>query len=120
MIAVIAVAGGCGALLRFLLDGFVKSKTNGALPIGTIIINVTGSFLLGLLTGFAAAHGVPMLVQRVLGTGLLGGYTTFSTASVETFRLLQTRRYAAAALNAAGMLIVSVAAAMGGLALGLL
>jgi hypothetical protein len=66
-------------------------------PVGTTVINVTGSFLLGLLGGLALQHGLPTSWHLVLGTGFLGGYTTFITASVETVRLLQDRRWLAAA-----------------------
>lgn len=114
----LAAAGGIGAMLRLLIDGVVRARFGGRLPWGTITINVTGSFLLGLLTGLAQAGALPEAWEAVLGTGLLGGYTTFSTASVETVRLLQERRVLAAALNGVGMLVVAVAAAAGGYALG--
>ena len=80
-------------------------------PIGTTIINVTGSFLLGLVTGLALAHGLPPEWRAILGTGFLGGYTTFSTASYETVRLAQQRRYRAALVNGVGMLVLALAAA---------
>ena len=81
-------------MLRFVVDGLVRTRLGARLPWGTAIINVSGSFLLGLLTGLAT-RGMPQEVLVVAGTGLLGGYTTFSTASVETVRLLQQRRIAA-------------------------
>lgn len=114
----LAVAGGVGAMLRLFVDGVVRSRFGGRLPWGTITINVTGSFLLGALTGLAQAGPLPEAWEAVLGTGLLGGYTTFSTASVETVRLLEERRVLAAVLNGAGMLVAAVAAAVGGYALG--
>jgi CrcB protein len=115
----LSVAGGCGAVLRFVVDGLVRDRFGLRLPWGTALINVTGSFLLGLLTGLVA-HGMPMEVLLVLGTGLLGGYTTFSTASIETIRLLQQRRSAASLLYGLGVLVLSVAAALLGLALSVL
>jgi CrcB protein len=84
------------------------------LPWSTLLINVTGSFALGLLVG----AGTDDTWRAIAGTGFLGGYTTFSTASVETAHLALDRRYAAAAVNALVMLTVSVAAAAGGYALG--
>jgi CrcB protein len=76
---------------------------------------VSGSFLLGLVAGLAGAQLLPHAWQLVCGTGLLGGYTTFSTASFETVRLAEDRRYLAAGSNAFGMLIAGTAAAALGL-----
>lgn len=113
----LAVAGGAGAIVRFVVDGLLRDRIGARLPWGTAIINVSGSFLLGLLTGLAA-HGLPAAALLVLGTGLLGGYTTFSTASVETVRLIGQRRYAASLAYGLGVLILSVAAGALGLRLG--
>jgi CrcB protein len=118
VIAAMSVAGGVGAGCRFVLDGFVKARVRLAYPVGTTIINVTGSFLLGLVTGLALAHALPQEWRLILGTGFLGGYTTFSTASLETVRLAQEGRWRASALNAFGMLVGSLLAAALGLWLG--
>jgi CrcB protein len=115
VIAAMSVAGGVGAGCRFILDGFVKSRVSIAYPVGTTIINVTGSFLLGFVTGLALAHALPQEWRLILGTGFLGGYTTFSTASLETVRLAQEGRWRASALNAFGMLAGSMLAAALGL-----
>lgn len=114
----VAVAGGLGAVARLVLDGVLRSRIAVAFPLGTTIINVTGSFLLGLVTGLAIANGLPAEWRAVIGTGFLGGYTTFSTASYETVRLAQQRRYRAAAFNAFGMMLLALAAAGLGLWLG--
>ncbi|MCS5715811.1 fluoride efflux transporter CrcB [Herbiconiux sp. CPCC 205716] len=116
----VAAAGGVGAALRFVVDGVVRARIRSSYPVGVTIINVTGSFLLGLLTGLALAQLVSEQWLLVLGTGLLGGYTTFSTASFETVRLLQLRRPGAALANGLGMLAASVAVATLGLWLGTL
>jgi CrcB protein len=87
-------------------------------PLGTTIINVSGSFLLGLVAGLALGEVVNPQWQLIVGTGFLGGYTTFSTASFETIRLAQERRYGAALTNGLGMLIGAVAAAGLGLWIG--
>jgi CrcB protein len=110
------VAGGIGAALRLILDGLIKARIRSGYPVGTTVINVTGSFLLGLLTGLAMSQAMPQQWQVVAGTGLLGGYTTFSTASFETVRLIEDRRYVAAACNGLGMLIAGTAAAALGFA----
>jgi fluoride exporter len=112
----LAVAGGVGAALRLLVDGLVRDRIGARLPWGTALINLSGSFLLGLLTGWAS-RGLPEAVLLVAGTGLLGGWTTFSTASAETVRLLQQRRSAASLAYGVGVLVLSVALALLGIAL---
>ncbi|MCU1480215.1 MAG: chromosome condensation protein CrcB [Subtercola sp.] len=107
----IAVAGGLGAVCRFMLDGAIKSVVKTSYPVATTVINVTGSFLLGLVTAVSLSAVLDSNWALIIGTGFLGGYTTFSTASFETVRLVQSRRYAAALSNGLGMLVVSVAAA---------
>jgi len=114
----LALAGGLGAASRFLLDGAIRSRGTGTLPWGTIVINLSGSFLLGLITGLVAAHTLPDGCLLIAGTGFLGGYTTFSTASFETVRLIQERKFAAATANGVGVLVAATAAAGLGLWLG--
>lgn len=113
-----ALAGGLGAALRFLVDGLVKSRTRLAFPVGTALINLTGSFALGALAGLAGVAWLPAELSVAIGVGLLGGYTTFSTASVETVRLAQERRYRAAAVNGFGVLVACTLGALLGLWLG--
>ncbi|WP_040560930.1 fluoride efflux transporter CrcB [Kocuria palustris] len=113
----IAVAGGVGAVCRFVLDGLLTSLSEADFPWPTVLINITGSLLLGLITGFAVSGLLPEAWRLVLGTGFLGGYTTFSTASVDTVRLLQRRRWAAGIVHGLGTLVIAVGAA--GLGLGL-
>lgn len=110
----VALAGGVGAVLRFVVDGVVARRNGLRFPLGTVVINVTGSLLLGVLVGLSLRYSGLDQVKLVLGTGLLGGYTTFSTASVEAIRLatqVGPRPALLAALHAAGMLVVSLAAA---------
>lgn len=108
----LSAAGGVGAAARLLVDGAIRARFGGRLPWGTLAINVSGSLLLGLLTGLAQAGPLPQPWELVLGGGLLGGYTTFSTASFETVRLLQERRTTAALINGPGMLLLCVAVAL--------
>ncbi|MET3767972.1 CrcB protein [Marisediminicola sp. UYEF4] len=112
-----AAAGGVGAALRFVLDGVIRSRVS-TLPIGTLVINVSGSFVLGLVTALALGRVVPPEALTVLGVGLMGGFTTFSTASFETVRLVGDRRYGAALAVGVGMIVASVLAAALGLWLG--
>jgi CrcB protein len=118
LVLAVAVAGGAGAVARLVLDGVLRSRFALNFPLGTTVINVSGSLLLGLVTGLALTHGLPTEWRVVLGTGFLGGYTTFSTASFETVRLAQQRRYRAALINGFGMMVLALAAAGLGLWLG--
>jgi CrcB protein len=117
IVVLLAIAGGLGAAARFVLDGLIRSRVRTIVPAGTMIINLSGSLLLGFLTGLVLFHAVPDDWRLVLGTGFLGGYTTFSTASFETARLLQERRWVAALTNGLGMLVLAVLAAIAGMAL---
>lgn len=116
----ICLAGGVGAALRLTLDGLIRRRMKSTYPIGTTIINLSGSLLLGLLTGLTTSQLLPHQFQLIIGTGLLGGYTTFSAASFETVRLLEDREYLPAALNGLGMLIGCTALATLGFAAALL
>lgn len=119
ILLLVSLAGGLGAMTRFVLDTLIRRRMSGRFPIGTMIINVTGSFLLGLVTGLVLSLAVSDLLPLILGTGFLGGYTTFSTASFETVRLVQQRRYGAAALNGLGTLAGTLMAAALGMLVGL-
>ena len=113
-----SLAGGGGAVLRMLVDDAVRSRTGGSFPWGIIVVNVSGSLVLGFVTG--AAYGSPFGagVLTVLGAGLLGGYTTFSTASHDTVRLARAGRIGAAFLHAGGQLVACITAAGIGVELG--
>ena len=113
----IAIAGGFGAVARFLIDRQVAARVRG-LPLGTVLINITGSLLLGWIVGWWTTHGGEPSWRLVLGTGFLGGYTTFSTASVEGVRLALNGRGWASLAHAAGMLVAAVLAAAVGVWLG--
>ena len=109
-----ALAGGLGAGTRWSLDAWLRPRFSSRLPWSTHLINISGSLLLGLVVGLGADD----TWHTVVGTGFLGGYTTFSTASVETVHLALDGRHRAATVNAVGMLLLSVAAASFGYALG--
>ncbi|PZQ88261.1 MAG: fluoride efflux transporter CrcB [Leifsonia xyli] len=114
----VAVAGGVGAVARFVLDGAIRSRFGARMPWGTLAINLSGSFLLGFVVGLAGAGALAGEWRWALGTGFLGGYTTFSTASFETVRMLQERRYGAGLVNGLAQLVVTTALAGLGLWLG--
>lgn len=108
----IALAGGLGAGSRYSLDAWMRPRVSSRLPWSTHLINISGSLLLGLVVGLGDDTW-----HLIAGTGFLGGYTTFSTASVENVHLALDHRYGAAAANAIAMLVLSVAAASCGYAL---
>ena len=113
-------AGGVGAALRFVVDGAVKARWRHPYPLGTSVINVTGSFVLGFVVAAAAGRVLPVEVSMIGGTGLLGGNTTFSTASFETVRLAQQRRWGWSVAAGFGQLVACVAGAALGAVLGAL
>jgi CrcB protein len=117
ILAGLVVAGAIGAPARYLLDGLVQDHAEGAFPWGTFVINVTGSLLLGLITGAALYHAFPNTPKIWLGTGFCGAYTTFSTFTFETIRLLEEGAVADAFRNAVASLLIGAAAAAVGLAI---
>lgn len=118
----IALAGAGGAGARYSADWAVKRWRTTQFPAATLLINVSGSLLLGVLTGLTVNHvvrggGSGANAITVAGTGFCGGYTTFSTATFESVRLLQLRRYRLAALNTMGSIVLTTLAAAIGIAL---
>ncbi|MDQ0735952.1 fluoride efflux transporter CrcB [Arthrobacter agilis] len=117
VVLMLGIAGGLGAVARFMLDGFI-SPIRGVVPIGTMAVNISGSLVLGVLTGLVLAVALPSSWLLVGGTGFLGGYTTFSTASSETVRLIQAGQTRAALLSGVGTALAALAAAGLGLVIG--
>ncbi|HTW98828.1 MAG TPA: fluoride efflux transporter CrcB [Acidimicrobiales bacterium] len=116
----VAAGGLVGAPARLAADRFVADRVETDLPLATFVINVSGSFLLGLLTGLDLAGHLPEAIRALVGTGFCGAYTTFSTWSYETVSLIESGNLLKAAANALGSLIAGLAAAGLGIALGLL
>ncbi len=116
MLVALVVAGGAGAGIRYVLDVLLMRGRRDAFPVGILVINVTGSGLLGLLTGLGALVAPDWLA--VLGIGLLGGYTTFSTVSVDTIQLMRRGRRDWAIVNLAGTFAMAVIAAAIGIVIG--
>lgn len=111
----VAAGGAAGAVARLTFDGAVTSRRDGPFPLATLLINVAGSLLLGVLTGLTLYHHTPDGWRVVLGTGFCGGFTTFSTASFASVRLTQDSRPTLAALNVMGTLALCAASAAVGL-----
>ncbi|QEE61435.1 fluoride efflux transporter CrcB [Salinibacterium sp. dk2585] len=114
----LAVGGGVGACIRFTVDGLIRSHMKTKFQWATTIINASGSLVLGFLTGLTMVHLLPTDLGIVIGTGLLGGYTTFSTASYETVQLIKEKRYGHAFISGVVMLVLCVALAGLGLWIG--
>ncbi len=115
-VTALVVGGGVGAGLRYLVDAAVMRGRTGAFPLGIVLVNVSGSFVLGLLTGLGSL--IAPAWMTILGVGLLGGYTTFSTVSVETVLLAQRGRRDWAWLNLVGTVVLALVAAGIGVLLG--
>jgi len=114
-VLLVALGGAVGAPARFLVDGLVAGRARGVFPWGTFVVNASGAFVLGVLTGLGLHHGLGPLPRAALGTGLCGAYTTFSTFSYETVRLMEEGSLTEAALNVAASLIVGLLAGAAGL-----
>lgn len=106
----VGLLGGVGAIGRFLLDGAVGGRVGREFPYGTLAVNVLGSFLLGVLVGAALGGDA----DRLAGTGLLGGFTTFSTWAFESHRLGEDGRLRSGVGNIAVSLVLGVLAAWAG------
>ena len=96
----LAVGGGAGSVLRYLVAGIAQRFSAGTFPIGTLVVNVSGCLLIGF---FTAAFSTRFLVREefrvAILVGVLGGYTTFSTFGLETFKLLSDNELGRAMLN---------------------
>jgi fluoride exporter len=113
----VSLAGGAGAMTRYVVDIWTRGRMRVDFPVGTLLINVSGSLVLGVLAGLVLAHNASSDLQTIAGTGFCGGYTTFSAASVETIRLAEQRRWVPCLAYAGGSLVLSLLAAGAGLAL---
>ncbi|MBI0070959.1 CrcB family protein [Bifidobacterium sp. W8115] len=110
----ICLCGGLGAGLRYLLDTLVKARWQVDLPLSTMIINLLAGLAAGLVAALAAFHGLPNWGRLLLATGLLGGFSTFSTAVYEVLALTRRRRHLAAlGYLAASMLLPPLLTALG-------
>lgn len=116
----VAVGSALGAPARYLLDGLIQSSHERTFPWGTWTINLTGCFALGLLVGLADSGGVDPRLAAAVGTGFLGAYTTFSTFTWESLRLVEDGSLWAAFLNVTLSTGLGLVAAAGGLGLGAL
>ena len=115
----VAIGGAAGAVARYVVDGYVAERAAGAVPWGTLVVNLSGSLLLGLLFAFAVERDVlPAAVRAPLMIGFLGAYTTFSTLVLESWRLWEDGAVGLALANAFGSVVLGLVAVVIGLTLG--
>jgi CrcB protein len=118
-VVLVFLGGGIGALARYGLDGAVYRLVNTTYPLGTFVVNIVGSFIIGVLM---ASLGDRFLLQpslRIfLAFGVLGGFTTFSTFSFESIRLLESAQYLYASINVISTITLCLAATFVGMTLG--
>lgn len=121
VVIVVVVCGAFGSIARYQLDGFIQNHTQGALPFGTLIINVIGSLILGTLVGLHLRHGLPDTIELAIGTGFCGGFTTFSSLMYESTQLAQEGAHRQAVqILSLNMILGGLAAAIGLVATGAL
>ena len=112
----VALGAALGAPARYVVDRAVQGRHDSLFPWGTFAVNVTGSLILGVLIGGATAGAVPNGLVALLGTGVCGALTTYSTFGFETVRLLEQRATFYAVVNAAASIVAGLGAAFVGIA----
>ena len=116
----VCLGAAVGAPGRYLVDRWVQARVDAVLPWGTMLVNVVGSLVLGVLVGIGTGHDVPTGLALAVGTGFCGAFTTYSTFGYETVRLLDEGAGRTAVLNAGLSLVAGLGAATAGYALGAL
>lgn len=118
-IAMVFVGAGIGGALRHVIGDLIVGRWGGAFPWHTFAINISGAFLLGALMVLTEQQeAAPSTMRLLLGVGVLGGFTTFSTLSFESVALMAQGRWAAGAFNMFGSAAVGIVAAIAGMAAG--
>ena len=115
----IGLGGFAGAISRYVVDGFVTERTAGAFPWGTLAVNATGSFLLGLLFAMSTERAIlPADIRGPVMIGFIGAYTTFSTYMLESWGLIEGGSYLPAVANLGGSVVIGLVAVAAGLIIG--
>jgi CrcB protein len=118
-LVLIAAGGAAGAVARYLVDSAVLDRFPGAFPLGILVVNLTGAFLLGLLAALVIERGLlPSELRSPLLVGFLGAYTTFSTLMLDSWRLVEDGLPGLGAANLAGSMVLGIVALGAGLWLG--
>ncbi len=109
-ILAVAVGGAIGSVGRFLLSSYISKQSNHFIPFGTLSVNIIGSFIIGVVWIWLESKQVSgQLTRQFVMIGLLGGFTTFSTFSLETIQLIHDSQWIAALANMAANLIACLA-----------
>ena len=115
-VGAVALGGALGSVMRYLLDGFIQSVVRSDFPFGIFIVNITGGLVMGLLTELMALKwNVSLEARTFLITGVLGGYTTFSTFSLQSALLIERHAYGIAAVYIVGSAVLSIVALFAGM-----
>ncbi len=109
-VLLVALGGAIGAASRYLLGGWIQGRLGPDFPWGTFIVNVTGSLLIGVVLGLVDRGALSGVARLFLAVGILGGYTTFSTFSYETLKLIEQGNLGATLLNALGQVAAGLVA----------
>ena len=118
-LVLVGLGGFAGAVARRAMDLWVSDRAGGSFPFGTLVVNLTGAFLVGVLFAWAIERDVlPREVRGPLMIGFLGAYTTFSTWMLESWRLVEDGAWQLALLNLGGSVVLGMIAVVGGLAVG--
>ncbi|MEO8363713.1 MAG: CrcB family protein [Ilumatobacteraceae bacterium] len=114
MIAIIAICGAIGSIARYELDQFITDRTRSEMPIGILVINVSGSLILGVFVGLQLRHGLSNNIELAVGTGFCGGFTTFSSLMYGGVQLAQSgANRKAIGILSLNMIVGGIAAAIG-------
>lgn len=115
----VGIGGFAGAIARRVIDLWVSDRAGSAFPYGTLVINVTGAFLLGLLYAWATERDVlPREIRGPVMIGFIGAYTTFSTFMLESWRLVEDGAWVLGMVNLGASVALGIVAVVGGLAVG--
>jgi CrcB protein len=115
----VGAGGFFGAISRYLVDGWVSDWTGGTFPWGTLVINLSGSFVLGLLFALSIERAaIPSSIRAPILVGFIGAYTTFSTLTLESWRLVEDGSWALGIANIGGSMLLGMVAVVAGLTLG--
>lgn len=118
-VILVGVGGFFGAVARYLVDGWVAERTGATFPWGTLVVNLSGAFLLGLLFSLTVDRGaLPAAIRAPILIGFIGAYTTFSTLALESWRLIEDGSYVLGAANLLGSAGLGIVVVVAGLILG--
>ena len=118
-LVLIAIGGAFGSMLRYLVDGWVLDRVGTGFPFGTLAVNLSGAFVLGVIAALTIDRSIlPSEIRPPVMIGFIGAYTTFSTLMLESWRLVENGQIAAGAANLAGSVVFGMIAVVAGLTLG--